>query len=666
MTTNHSLSRVLTLCTKREAKDHYYTTWPDDSFIGRQRMQTIARPHVIRNRACVMGYDIESEHDGYGLPTPAAKITCASLWCTCGEVRAWHVDNGEDIESSYAVLDSENIVLRLVTAVIAHAPGWLVGYNCYSYDNPALMWHAPVEYRHMFKSVRAPRNNFACYIDIPNVANADCYLYLDKVHRSSYPSLGLRVVAQTLGLPPKMTPTQDTSSPHYMRDMVEYNIRDSQIAALAWCASGSEQEVVTLLKVFRCHLQDAVRYNTGVMTSCLVAHEADARGLIMDYGKCDPVKFEGGLVQFVRHGVFYDVSAVDFNSMYPSITMGANISIETISLHNVPDKEGMGSLPAGKVYWNAGGVTVTHPGSVAASFSRSTPGIICEVMAKVVRQRKAIPKSDPLNAGLKVAANSMYGVVGFVHSPSYSPYVAASITSIGRWVLTASQCIAVGLGFNVIYGDTDSLMVTPNTKDPSLTPLWLTSIIDKVMSYTFLGDNLKLGVQGSYECMGIVSAKRYVLRHGDGTVVAKGLDSVRKDRLRVASLASGHLMEIITARRSLLVKMRLMALYITDVMAAVYSHTLPLSLVSYEKRQESTVMLCYKALDGYERSLSLDVLTATHDPVVKYNRAHVINAVDKSCQPIVRMLGFRNIEHLMKMVFMTDPRGEYNAAIDRL
>lgn len=45
---------------------------------------------------------------------------------------------------------------------------------------------------------------------------ADGYLYLDKVHRSDFPSLGLRVVAKVLGLPPKLTPDTDTSPAYYM------------------------------------------------------------------------------------------------------------------------------------------------------------------------------------------------------------------------------------------------------------------------------------------------------------------------------------------------------------------------------------------------------------------------------------------------------------------
>jgi DNA polymerase alpha subunit A len=43
--------------------------------------------------------------------------------------------------------------------------------------------------------------------------------------------------------------------------------------------------------------------------------------------------------------------------------------------------------------------------------------------------------------------------------------IAAFITSKGREVLFSSKKIVEDMGYNVIYGDTDSLMIKPGTFD---------------------------------------------------------------------------------------------------------------------------------------------------------------------------------------------------------
>jgi len=55
--------------------------------------------------------------------------------------------------------------------------------------------------------------------------------------------------------------------------------------------------------------------------------------------------------------------------------------------------------------------------------------------------------------------NSFYGVLGSQGCRFYDPRVAGSITRIGHWVLNFSRKFIEKIGFQVIYGDTDSLFV---------------------------------------------------------------------------------------------------------------------------------------------------------------------------------------------------------------
>jgi DNA polymerase alpha subunit A len=68
-----------------------------------------------------------------------------------------------------------------------------------------------------------------------------------------------------------------------------------------------------------------------------------------------------------------------------------------------------------------------------------------------------------------LTANSLYGCLGFQSSRFHAKAIAALITRTGRETLLKTKDIAENkLGFNVIYGDTDSIMIntgTSNLKD---------------------------------------------------------------------------------------------------------------------------------------------------------------------------------------------------------
>lgn len=67
---------------------------------------------------------------------------------------------------------------------------------------------------------------------------------------------------------------------------------------------------------------------------------------------------------------------------------------------------------------------------------------------------------DQIQYAYKINANSLYGIMSFPQYNTYSPRCGMSITACGRWALNVTAAIIGNLGFDVLYGDTDSVMFT--------------------------------------------------------------------------------------------------------------------------------------------------------------------------------------------------------------
>lgn len=167
--------------------------------------------------------------------------------------------------------------------------------------------------------------------------------------------------------------------------------------------------------------------------------------------------YTGGLVLEPKVGFYNDfVLVLDFNSLYPSIVREFNICFTTVD-HRAATDDQLPPLPD----------------------SDAPPGILPAEISKLVEKRKVVKKQlaqpqltpelraqyDIKQKALKLTANSMYGCLGFAASRFYARPLAALITSKGRDILQATKLMVEKAGYDVIYGDTDSIMIDTKCKD---------------------------------------------------------------------------------------------------------------------------------------------------------------------------------------------------------
>ena len=185
----------------------------------------------------------------------------------------------------------------------------------------------------------------------------------------------------------------------------------------------------------------------------------------------------GQHVLFKGEGYWDDVAVLDFKSMYPTIIVGCNISTENIAIVNLSHTQ----KPA--VTWTDSRVLLMHS-DVICSFPRGADGIVPQVMRTLVQTRDKLPKHNPINNAYKVGANCLYGAMGFEHSGMYSPLCSVSVTLVVRWCLVITEVLATRLGLQVIYGDTDSIMVA-NTPPGDPRPACVCKVVNMVLGNTF-------------------------------------------------------------------------------------------------------------------------------------------------------------------------------------
>ncbi|GAA6024619.1 hypothetical protein JCM10207_001023 [Rhodosporidiobolus poonsookiae] len=263
-------------------------------------------------------------------------------------------------------------------------------------------------------------------------------------------------------------------------------------------------------------------------------------------------KYKGGLVFEPEKGLWDRyILVMDYNSLYPSIIQEFDIDFSTIDW-TADDAEDLEKMPE------------------RAPCEGEPQGILPQLIASLVARRRIVKglmkdksatqaklmQYDITQKALKLTANSMYGCLGYEGSRFYARPLAALTTFKGREILTRTKADAESMSLNVIYGDTDSVMINTNQTDYAAA-LKIGEEFKKLINDKY--KKLEIDRDAVFERMLLLNKKKYAARNvaddgkggpGEITTEIKGLDMKRREFSKLSKDASKDVLDMILSAKA--------------------------------------------------------------------------------------------------------------------
>jgi len=245
--------------------------------------------------------------------------------------------------------------------------------------------------------------------------------------------------------------------------------------------------------------------------------------------------YVGAYVMEPEKGLHEDIVVFDFRSLYPSIIVTHNIDPSALDCKCCKPSEAT-SVP-----------------ELGYRFCKKRNGFIPTTLERIIKERVKVKEEmkkykrdsreyrslDAKQWAFKIIANSFYGMLGYPRARWYCKQCAESVTSFGRNYIYKTIEMAKNAGFEVIYGDTDSLFCKLNGKSKKDAIDFLKKVNESLPGI------IELELEGFYKRGVFVTKKRYAMISEDDRMVVKGLEFVRRDWAALAKKTQEAVLEAI-------------------------------------------------------------------------------------------------------------------------
>jgi len=249
--------------------------------------------------------------------------------------------------------------------------------------------------------------------------------------------------------------------------------------------------------------------------NALIPHSEELRnkGQVSSSAIIKEKKYRGGLVVEPTPGIHFNVSVVDFASLYPSIIKVHNLSYETVNCPHDSCSQDPNQRISETTYW-----TCKEKKGITSLLIGSLRDLRVNYYKQLSKDKTISYEERQLytvvSQAIKVILNASYGVMGAEIFPLYCLPVADATAAIGRSIITKTIDKCKETGIQVVYGDTDSLFL----RDPSQ------GKVEEISKWAKANQGVDLELDKEYRYVVFNNLKKnYLGVLKDGTVDVKGL-----------------------------------------------------------------------------------------------------------------------------------------------
>ena len=226
-------------------------------------------------------------------------------------------------------------------------------------------------------------------------------------------------------------------------------------------------------------------------------------------------KYQGAEVLEPVSGIHFDVTVLDFASLYPSIIKTRNISYDTVCCSHEVCKNNI--IPYTK-HWSC-----TKKIGMASLLIGSLKELRVnhfKVLSKKAKTEKDRDINNTIAQALKVFLNASYGVIGAETFSLYFLPSAEAVTAVGRNIISKTIETAKSKSLPVLYGDTDSVFVHNPTKEQ----------VDYLIDFCKKHYSIDLEIDKEYKYLVLSDRKKnYFGVKKDGNLDIKGLSGKKSN-----------------------------------------------------------------------------------------------------------------------------------------
>lgn len=415
---------------------------------------TIA-PSVWVPKLSVLSYDIETT-------MTASHIHCISAYME--DYSHCFMVTDQKLENTTSCKDEKDMIEKFFEVIKEKDPDVITGWNITEFDFPVLRERCRV----LKIPMRFGRTDWDCQFTVnksffvESRAEIPGRQVLDGLHllRGSFiklPNYKLNTAAKHFLGDEKLLTGEgrhDEIQELYKKDqqkLADYNIHDSKLAYDIIYASD-----LLRLTVQRTMLTGMLldRVNGSIASLDFVyLVETKKRKLAAPSRSFSEreERIKGGFVRESKPGVYKNILVLDFKSLYPSIILTFNIDPATYVPKNLRQNTIEDDL-------------IVAPNGAAF---RHEEGILPQLIQTLWKQRDEAKKEKNKLASnaIKLLMNSFFGVLANPTCRFYSLDIANAITHFGQAILKMTAKKIEDMGYDVIYGDTDSIFVDVKAAD---------------------------------------------------------------------------------------------------------------------------------------------------------------------------------------------------------